>query len=313
MESKFSANTKSLLKSFISNKELFKRRKNSIILPLIFLLATIVSLCLPSYFISNNMKSDDITKNFPSVTEPMKEILTSSLNCTVKDATLVCDKNSYIEPKLIEGENGINYTIIVNQQSIALNTSVDEQKYNETDNLIIFFTKYIRIRYVARDYVNPIQVNEILGDYTNFEGLNLAELSNELLSNPEEADSKVNDFILKTYTSTLDTQLFVNLTSAFISFLLLVIVTCIMLEGQFLFKRKKGFKFSECLKISLTTTLPALIISALIYLVSGISFGTTFGLIYMARIVFIYFKYIFPRENIFKQIYQETGEERFNV
>lgn len=315
MENKFLTNMKSLLKSFISNKELFKRRTYSIIIPLIFLIMTCATLCLPSYFSSKQIKMETISKNFPSVEKAMEELLTSGLKCKVNNATLVCDEDSISINKVIptDPENNIKYTIIANQKSIALDTTVDQNKYKETDNMIIFLNSYIRIRYVIRDYVNPVEINEILGDYSRFEGLDFEQLCIELLENNDTKEEKVNKFILDTYKSTLETQLFITSVSSFISFMLLVLVSCLMLKGQYLFKRKKGFKFSDCLKISLTTTLPALIISLLVSLLSSVDFATVFGLLFVGRIVFIYLKYIFPKNNIFIKLYEETKDERFNL
>lgn len=313
MKKKFSENIKSLLKSFINNKELFERRKYSLLIPFIFLVISITALSLPSYILAKNIKSESIIKEFPSVTEPMKVLLTSDLKCKVENAALVCDENSSPINMIIEGENGIKYTVIANQKSFATDTTVDPNKAKDTDNLIIFLNKYIRIRYVVRDYVNETKVNEILGDYTNFEGMDFLKLSKQLKEDIDGANEKVNDFILDTYKSTLETKLYVNTIDYLVSFSLLVIITCIILKGQFLFKFKKGFRFTDCLKISLTTTLPALILGTLIFLMSGVDLGTTFGFIFIARIMFIYFKYIFPKNNILRQIYLETKDERYNI
>ena len=138
-------------------------------------------------------------------------------------------------------------------------------------------------------------------------------MSKELLADPDSSEEKVIDFILKAYTSTLDTQLFVTATSSFIAFSLLLLITCIMLKGVFFLNRKNGFKFIDCLKMSLTTTFPALIVTWIVSLLTGINFATIFGFIFVARIIFIYLKYIFPKNNIFVQLYEETKDERFNL
>ena len=283
------------------------------IFPLIFMIITCAALCLPSYYSSKQIKMETISKNFPSIEEAMGELLTSGLKCKVSNSVLICDENSPSVNKVISTENNIKYTIIANQKSIALDTNVDQNKAKETDNIIIFLNSYIRIRYVMRDYVNPVEVNEILGDYSSFEGLDLEQLSNELLTNDELKEEKVNKFILDTYKSTLGTQLFVTSVSTFISFMTLVLVSCVMLKGQYLLKRKKGLKFSDCFKMSLTTTFPALIVSWLIAMLSTVDFAILFGFLFVGRIVFIYLKYIFPKNNIFSTLYAETKDERFNV
>ena len=313
MKTKFSSNIKKLLKSFINNKELFERRKYSLFFPIIFLIICIISLSLPSYIISKNIKSENIIKEFPSITEPMKYLLTSDLKCKVENSTLVCDENSAPINMVIEGENGIKYTIIANQKSIATDTTFDDSKAKDTDNLIIFFNTFIRIRYVVRDYVNETKSNEIIGDYTIFEGLDFNLLSAQLKQDPDNANEQVNNFILDIYKSTLKTKLYVTVIDYLVSFSLLAIISSAILKGKTLFRLKKGFSIVDCFKISLTSTFPALIISIIISLISMVDIGTVFGFIFITRIMFIYFKYIFPKNNIFTQIYLETKDERFNI
>ena len=313
MKQKKSPKQKTFFKSFINNRALFERRNNTILIPILILFLIVALLAVPTYFISRSVKSDALVKNFPGIEEPMTELLTSSLDCTVKKGILVCSEES---PSLniVVGDN-IKYTVVANEKALALDTEI---VYNappkDTDNLIILYNQTIRIRYAERDYVNEtVKVYEILGDYSDFEGFSLKEISDKINNNPETAKSEVKKFILTAYKSTLDTQLFVNLISSVISYLLLVLVTCIVLKGSYLFKLKKGFKFIECFKISLTSALPAVVISLTFSLFIGFSsFPTIFGFIFVGRILFIYFKYILTNK-IFKELYVQTEEERFNV
>lgn len=311
MKNKILLNLKSLFKSTINTQELFGRRKNSFIIPLFIYLLILSLLCVPAYLFSINTKSENIVKKFPQIQEPLEKLLTSSLNCSVKNASLVCDESADTINMLVGEE--IKYTVIANQDSIALDTTV-ENKSKDTDNLIILFKNIIRIRYIEHDYANEkIITYEVIGDYSEFEGYDFKQISEKLTSNPTLIESEVNSFVHKAYLSTLDTQLITNLANAFISFTLLLLVTCIILKGPFLFKFKKGLKFTECIKISLTATLPALVISLLLYLLFGTDFASILGLLYVIRIMYIYFRYVLPKNNIFKEIYVQTQEERFNV
>lgn len=311
MKNKILINLKSLAKSTINTKELFERRKNSFFIPLVIYFLIVALLCVPTYLFSINTKSETIVKKFPQIQQPMEKLLTSNLACTVKDSILVCDENAQAI-NMVVGEE-IKYTIIANQDSISLDTTV-ENKSKDTDNLIILFKNIIKIRYIEHDYANDQTISyEIIGDYSKLEGYDFKKVSEKLTSNPSLAEEEINSFIYNAYLSTLDTQLITNLANALISFTLLLVVTCVILKGPFLFKIKKGLKIGECAKISLTATLPALVISLLLYLLIGADFASILGLIYIIRIMYIYFRYIFPRNNIFKELYAQTQEERFNV
>lgn len=310
---KFKSNIKTLAKSTYSNKALFERRKNSFIVPIIIFLLVIFMLCVPSYILARKVKSSNVIKNFPEIYAPMESLLTRDLDCHVSNKLLVCDENAE-KVHILVGDS-IKYTVIANNPTISIDTNVVYENPKDTDNIILLLSKYIKIRYSQRDYVNgKVNTYEIIGDYSDFEGYDFKEISQRIANDPSILNTEIENFVHTTYLSTLDTKLLVNISSLLVSFLILVLVTSLILKGPYLFKRKKGFKFSECLKISLTSSLPALILGMLIYFLTGMDFANAFGIIFMVRIVFIYFKYIFStKNNIYKFLYAETKEERFNV
>jgi hypothetical protein len=313
MEKKKYTNTQTFFKSFINNRALFERRKNSILFPIIILILIISLLSVPSYISSNSVNGKTLMKSFPQIEEPMKAILTSSLDCTVEKGILKCSEDSPTLNTVISSDD-IKYTVIVNQKSIALDTELSYSNKKDTDNLIILYSQTIRIRYSQRDHVNEkIKIYEIIGDYSTFEGFSIKKVSQKISDNPNLAKTEVENFILNTYKSTLDTQLMVNIASSITSFLLLVVVACAILKLPYLFRRKKGFKFVECFKIALTSALPSIFISLLSVPVFGFNmFAVIFGFLFVARITFIYFKYLFTNA-IFKELYAQDKEERFNV
>lgn len=310
---KFKSNIKTLAKSTYSNRALFEVRKQSFLAPILIFLLCIVMMCVPSYIISKNVKVSNIMKNFPEISAPIENLLTRNLDCKVTNATLVCDEGA--ESLNVVVGDSIKYTVIANVSTISANTDVVYENPKDTDNLILLLSKYIKIRYAQRDYVNEkVNVYEIIGDYSKFENLDFKELTQKLSDNPDSLNFEIENFVYTTYVSTLDTKLLVNLSSLLISFLFLVIVATIILKMPYIFRRKKGFKFSECLKMSLVSSLPAMIFGTLLYFMMGIDFATSFGLIFIVRIVFIYFKYSFSnKNNIYKTLYEQTKEERFNI
>lgn len=311
MEQEKLTNTQTFFKSFINNKILFERRKNSIFFPIIILMIIVALLVAPSYISSSSVDSKTLMKKFPGIQEPMEEILTSSLDCSVKSGIFSCSEDS---PALniVIGERPQKYTVIVNQKIIAKPTEILLNAPQDTDNLIILYSQTIQIRYAERDYVNDtVNVYELVGDYSNLEGFSIKKIAQEAINDPSILTNEINSFVMNAYKSTLKINLITNLATSIISFLLLVLVTCIILKGCSPFKFKKGFKFSECFKLSLTSALPAIIISIFASLIFGFSmFANIFGLLFVGRIMFIYFKYIFNNK-IFKELYETEKEERF--
>ncbi len=312
---KIKGSIKTLGKSIYNNKALIERRNYSFLAPIIIFILTIFLTCVPSFLVSKNMKTSTIMDKFPSVGTAIEELLTSELDCKVENATLVCSETAEkLNITATDTNTKITYTVIANNSAITLPNVAYENPPLDTDNFIVLLNKYIKFRYIERDHVNhKIKKYELIGDYTDLEGYNFKEISQTLLNSPDQKTSEIENFVHKTYTSTLDTKFLVNLSSISISFLLLVLVTTLLLKSPYIFKFKKGFKYSECLKISLSSSLSALIFGFLISLV-GFDFTTAFGFVFVARIIFIYFKYIFlNKNNIYKTLYAETKEERFNV
>ena len=309
MEEKKSNCFKQYIKSIVNNKTLFELRKKTVLIPILIFMLIVILLAVPSYLFSKSVDKNSIIKSFPEIEKPLEKILTSNLDCHVKNGILTCSEET---PSLntVIGDD-IKYTIIVNQKTIALDTEVVYSKPKDSDNLIILYTQTIRIRYVQRDLVNEtVKVYEIIGDYSEFENFSLKETSNKISNDPSILSSEIKNFVYTTYKSTLDTKLIVKLSSSILSFALLVIVSCLVIKGRLRFK--KGFKFIECFKISMLATLPCIIISGFLSLIIGINNASSFfGLMFVGRIMFIYFKYIFNNK-IFKELYESEKNERFN-
>ena len=313
MKNKFFNSTKKLLESSYNNKALFERRRSSFVAPLLIFILTICMMVLPQYIYSNNQSSKDVLKSFPEINAPLSALLTKGLDCSVKNNKLYCAEDAE-QINIVVGEN-IKYTVIANVSSISANIDVEYNAPKDTDNFVLLLNNFIKMRYVERDHVNQkIITYEILGDYSEFEGLNFKEISQKIANDPSIVNTEVEQFVFKTYKSTLDTKLIVNLSSSLLSFVILVLTVSLIFKFPTLFKRKKGFKFSECLKLSLTSSLTALIAGVLLFFVANIEFSFTFGMIFVIRALYLYFKYILSsKNNIFKELYIETKEERFNI
>lgn len=306
-------NIKSLFKCCISNKELFERRKNSIFFPLLILVFILCIMTIPPYLKAKSTTGEEIMEKFPKVSVPMEELFSISLDCKIENSKLVCNENAQQINKLMGDE--IKYTVIVNT---GTNTTPIEVKYEEpkdTDNLILLLSNNVKIRYCQRDYVNKkIITYEIIGGYSQLNGFDFTEVSENIKQNPDIAKQEIESFFKNIYLSTLINDGFTSaLANSIASFSIFLLTTALIIKLPTLFKKSKGFRFGECIKISLTSSLPALLIATVFSLITPFDFSSTFSMIYIIRILYIYFRYMSSKSNnIFKTLYLETKEERFN-
>lgn len=299
-------------KSFINNRVLFDFRKKTILIPILIFFLMIFLLSVPSYLSAKSIKGNDLMRNFPKIEKPIERLLTSSLDCTVKNGILTCAEDSLTINEVIGEENDIKYTVIANEKTIALDTDVVYDNPKNWDNMIFLYTQTIRIRYVHRDHVNKsVNVYEIIGDYSEFENFSFKEIADKIANNPEILQSEIQNFVITTYKSTLDTRLLVQISSSILSFSLLALVSCIIIKGKL--RLKKGFKLTDSFKISMISSLPSIVISIPLALMYGVNMAASiFGFIFVGRIIFIYFKYI-ANNKIFKELYELEKNERYNI
>jgi hypothetical protein len=91
-----------------------------------------------------------------------------------------------------------------------------------------------------------------------------------------------------------------------------ILIIALLIKGNYLLKRSKGLKYSQCLKISLVSSLQSALISLVLSLF-GISFTTVFGLLLAVRVIYIYIRYTGSKKNVewLEDLY--TKDERFKV
>ena len=312
MKINFKENCKSLFKSAIHTNDLIERRNKSWFAPIIILILSTLLMLLPNYISSTNIKKDALMGNFPGIDKAYDAIINSSLDCKVVDGSLSCsgEQTTFID----EAGEDIIYTVAIKPGTQLGDTSVNFNNDKLTDNLVVLYDNYIKIRYIQRDYVKEkIQNYEIIGNYSKLEGFNLKEIANRIKENPDSLKNETADFVSSAYKSTLNVGLYASFIAYVIPFFLFVLITSFMLISPTLLKRKKGLKFGECMKISITSSLPAIFISAFAYLLLGMNIPMVLGVVYLVRISYIYIKYFMSnKNNIYKTLYSTTGEERFN-
>lgn len=314
MKNKILTNIKSLFTSCVNSKELFEWRKKSFIFHFIVLILILCAMTIPQYTKAKSVTGEEVMQSFPDVEEAFSELFTISLDCKVTDSKLVCSDTAE-EINRIMGTS-TEYTVIVNTGTYTTPIDVTYETPLPTDNLILLLENNIKVRYCERDKVNKkIKVYEIIGGYTELNGFDFTEMTKSLNENPDSLNQEITSFMQKIYLSTIESEGFSkSLSSSVVSFGLFLLTTALILRFPTLFKRSKGFKFGECIKISLISAFPLLFIAAIFSLILTADFSFIFMLLYVIRILYIYIRYLSSKQHgIYNTLYKETKEERFNV
>ena len=74
------------------------------------------------------------------------------------------------------------------------------------------------------------------------------------------------------------------------NYLLFMLIVALLIKGNYMLKRKVGFKYSQALKIGIVSSLQSSLI-ALVLSLFGMDFLTVLGLAIVVRILYIYIKY----------------------
>ena len=93
-----------------------------------------------------------------------------------------------------------------------------------------------------------------------------------------------------------------------------LLVVALLVKGNYLIKRKKGFKYSQSLKVAIIASMQSATI-ALVASLFGMDFMNILGLALTVRILYIYIKYTGSKKNTqwLDDLYKLTNDERFKI
>lgn len=314
---------KDLLTSIYKTSSLFKFAIYKWVTPFIVFVIVATVMCLPTLISYNRLSAEFITSNVSYSDKVLSHILSQDIKCSINDSKLVCDEN-YSYNELYEFTNGngdtIKYKIYINTNISDVDFSVGEfGQHGDNDNYFVFFQESFRYRYT---YHNPrtekVEQNEALGAYTNLNNLDFHQiyLSSLQAENQDEYLINVsNNIILEGYKVLAYEAMTITIITHIGMYLCFMAVVSLLMKGNYLLSRNKGFKFTQALKISIISSIQSLLIALILWLVAGFNLTNAFGLALTIRSMYIYIKYTASRKNIswLDDMYKLTNDERFKV
>lgn len=315
---------KDLGSSIVDTRSLFKFSIYSWITPLIIIMLTISIMFLPMVISYNNLTSQDIVNDVKHIDKVLAHTLSKDFKCSVSNLELNCEEKYLPFNYTYTNEDGLEY-----KYSIYVNSDVSEIDFSvgtfeapaPNENYLIFFKSTFRYRYVYRDPASKrVTEYQLTSFYDKLEGLNFEQIKQNALeySTQEEQDKYLleqsNEILLNGFKGLLKETIFISVVSNCGIYLLFLLVVSLLIKGNYLLKRKKGFTFSQSIKISIVASIQSLFI-AIVLMLMGLDFVTALGLSLTARILYIYIKYTGSSKNItwMDDLYKLTNNERFKL
>ena len=318
---------KDLLHSLFDTKRLFKFAIYNWVTPLIIFIVTSLILILPSVVIYNSIEIETITNNINHIDDIISKTLSEKdYKCIVVDKKLSCEQqyNEITPVAYIDDEgNEYVYSVFVNSnksenQQLAVGTYEVAAPH---ENYLIFFETSFIYRYTYRNpKTKQVEEYKVSSFYDNLEGLNFSEIYQkaQTFTTVEEKQSylteQANYIVLEGFKAYAFETLSIEYISNMLTYLIFMLLVALLIKGTYLLKRKKGFSFTQALKISLVASLQSIII-AIVLDIMGIEFINALGLAITVRTLYIYIKYTGSKKNTqwMDELYELTKDERFNI
>ena len=316
----------------VSTKHLFKFAVRHWITPLIAFIIVTACLIVPPYLRNNNKTGDEVISQSGVLYSDMalSYALSTDVKCKISAVGILeCEEGyKFIEShKEFENDFGkkIYYDIYINAADDI--TLLDEQEHFKVesysdpgDNYVALYNESFIIRYVHRNSdTGTYSIFKIYGFYKELTNLNLHDkfLEANALSENEKStkfNELADDIIAKGYKAANAEIQFIQLTSNLFSYLLLIGIASLLIKGNYLLNRKKGFKYTQCVKITIMSSCVALPIAMILNLFK-FDLVTIFGLIITFRTLYIWLRYTSSRKNTdwLKELYEYSKDERFNI
>ena len=315
---------KELLKSIYDTGSLFKFAIYSWLTPLIILIITIAILVTPTLVAYNTLDVASIESQIPQIDNVLADTLSRDFKCSISDKKLACDEKYLPFDSTFTGENGVNYTykVFVNSDVSGLTFAPGTfENPAANENYLIFFESSFRYRYVYRDPTSKSVIEYQLSSfYDNLDGVDFSKISQTYHSYEDEQAGKEylltqsHNILLEGVKALAYETMFISFVSDIGTYLLFLLIVALLIKGNYLLKRKKGFSYSQSLKIAIVSSIQSILASLILVLFAGVEFITALGLTITARVLYIYIRYTGSRKNTkwIEDLYAYTKDERFN-
>lgn len=307
-----------LFYSLFDTNRLFKFSVYSWLTPLIIMIITFAIMLTPVFVGYASINNEVITANIPEIDDVIAETLKRNYSCSIKDKELNCDK----QYDVFNSQQGLfTYKVYVNSNLSGLEFNVgtfNEEAANE--NYLIFFKESFSYRKVTRDPgTGKVVVYKNDSFYDMLDGVSFSEIyqtgmSLEGQAQDEYFQQEADNIILKGFKAYAGETIYLSIVSNVGTYLLFVLVVALLIKGNYLLKRKKGFSYSQSLKVVFVSSMQSVLAAIVLYLF-GINFINALGLAITVRSLYIYIKYTGSKKNTawIETLYKETQDERFNV
>lgn len=323
-KSKIKQYFKDLFRSIYDTTSLFKFCVYSWLTPLIILLITIAIMVTPTLISYNTLNVEDITTQLPQLDKVVADTLTRDFKCNIKDKQMHCQESYLPFESSFTGDNGVEY-----KYKVFVNSDVSGLKFEpgtfETpaanENYLIFFKDSFRYRFVYRDPTSKsVTEFQLSSFYDNLEGMDFSKVTQKYLSyeNQQEAQNYImnqsHTLLLEGLKALAYETMFISFVSDIGTYLLFLLIVALLIKGNYLLKRKKGFSYSQSLKLSIVASIQSILAAIVLLVFSGVDFTMGLGLALTARILYIYIRYTGSRKNTkwIEDLYVYTKDERFN-
>lgn len=260
----------SFIKTLFSNQEIINKRKTKWPFVLIIFLVSVMLIASP-FVLSRLLESpEQLYEKYGVVDQALIEAFHQE-DCSFFDGEISCTNP--------------NTEIVKANAKIFLDVA-EGTELETTTNYVLFADRFVTV------YVDG---ESIQGDYSYLEGASFDALLE--LQQDENIDDKtlVAHFLQNINQSTMASRIPMTYASVLLQYIVYVALVSLIYLAINNNKMKEKFSFKEMVTMNVLAMLSPALISALIGLYRPEHGAAIFPLIYMARIVFIYFKLLKPQ------------------
>ncbi len=255
----------SFYKILFSNQEIIKQRRTKWFFALIIFFVSVLMIATPFVTARLLETPQQLGQQFPKLKTGLIEVF-EEFDCAFTNQQLSCQQ-PFTEKEI----DGITYYI-----------NAKENQDIDVANEYVMFSDQRIILY------NPNA--NISGDYSLLEGNSFDSLLQ--LKETENIDDQtlVEHFIQNVSQSTLNTQIPIIYMSVFIQYIIYVLLISLVFMAINANRFRNKISFKEMLTMMVLAMFSPALLSAMVGLVNPLWGTALFPLVYMARVIFIYFK-----------------------
>lgn len=294
------------VKSVGSSMDLFRLRKKKFYVVIIAFIFIVIVATLPAYINYTSQTGQNLMSKYVGLENSMNELFlnpANNIDCKIENKILVCENDESLKFVHQVINDGVTYTVLVNPSSEELEQLKEEPAWNTPsnyDNYVSFTKEGLTVRYVQNKSLNTRTVDSIylIGGYGKLDGFDFGVIQTEIQAVSDQtirvkAASFYSSTIVKQVNITVNQVIFLyQFITVFISIFAFIFISAIILKGNNLFNKGKGFKFKETFKIAVFASFQPLAVSLLVGLLFKIEFTLIFSISYLVRIVYLYFKFL---------------------